>query len=80
MKKIIVNKDACMGCGACVAIDPDHFEFNDDGLSQTKSNDNLDSNNLASAISSCPTGAISIDENCECDNCQCSDENNCGSH
>ena len=28
---VIVN-DSCIGCGACVAIDPDHFEFDDNGL------------------------------------------------
>ena len=62
MKKIIVNEDACIGCGACVQIDPEHFEFNDEGLSHAKNNDNLDSADLASAIQSCPTSAISIEE------------------
>ena len=62
MKKIIVNEDACIGCGACVQIDSEHFEFNDEGLSHAKNNDNLDSADLASAIQSCPTSAISIEE------------------
>ncbi len=62
MKKIIVNDEACIGCGACVSIDPEHFEFNDEGLSHATNNENLESNDLASAISSCPTGAISIEE------------------
>ena len=92
MKKIIVNDEACIGCGACVSIDPEHFEFNDEGLSHATNNENLESSDLASAISSCPTGAISIEEventtekkkeenNCECASCECTKDNNCGCH
>ena len=40
MKKIIVNDEACIGCGACVSIDPQHFEFNDEGLSYATNNEN----------------------------------------
>lgn len=76
MKKIIVNKDACIGCGACVAIDPEHFEFNDDGLSHAISEKNLESETLANAIDSCPTSAISINDACECEECSC-DECHC---
>ena len=88
MKKIIVNDEACIGCGACVSIDPEHFEFNDEGLSHAINNENLDSSDLASAISSCPTSAISIeetddtntteDDSCDCESCECSKDNTCG--
>lgn len=89
MKKIIVNQEACIGCGACVAIDPEHFAFNDEGLSHSINNDNLESADLLNAIDSCPTSAISIKENenacdCESDECNCGDdcgctkESNCG--
>ncbi len=89
MKKIIVNEDACIGCGACVAIDPEHFAFNDEGLSHSISTENLESEVLKSAIDSCPTSAISIkevedtesenptDNSCECENCHCSEKENC---
>lgn len=90
MKKIKVNQDACIGCGACVAIDPDHFAFNDEGLSHPISNDNLDSTDLNSAIDSCPTSAISLTESnendeeqeseCGCEDCHCTEEDNCGCH
>lgn len=86
MKKIIVNDNACIGCGACISIDPEHFEFNDEGLSYATNNDNLESSNLASAISSCPTSAIHIEENdnCNCEECDCPKENcdceNCNCH
>lgn len=88
MKKINVNTDACIGCGACVAIDPLHFAFNDEGLSMATTNDNLEDTALNSAIDSCPTGAISIKEvdteedtsnlendDCSCEDCEC--ENAC---
>ena len=63
MKKLFVNKEACIGCGACIAIDPEHFDFDDDGLSNVISNENVESDDTKNAISSCPTDAISyIDE------------------
>ena len=83
MKQIIVDDEKCIGCGACVAIDSEHFDFNEDGLSQVISQDNLESENLANVISSCPVNAIKIvkkDENkcsCKdrhCDDCHCDDE------
>ena len=33
MKKLNVNEEACIGCGACVAIDGADCDFNEDGLS-----------------------------------------------
>lgn len=79
MKKLNVNKEACIGCGACVAIDSEHFDFGDDGLSEAISQENLDSENVANAISSCPTNAISIadveGEEKEC--CSCCEDKEC---
>lgn len=78
MKKIKVNEDACIGCGACVAIDSEHFAFNDEGLSSVISNNNLESEDLINSIDSCPTSAISItEEDCDCEECNCNDECNC---
>jgi ferredoxin len=86
MKKLFVNHEACIGCGACVAIDQEHFDFNDEGLSEVIKNENIDSEDVKNAISSCPTNAISYvddDKKCNCkdcncgDNCECGDECNC---
>jgi len=30
-----VDKDICIGCGACAAICPDVFEIDDDGLAKS---------------------------------------------
>ena len=30
--KLVVDKDICIGCGACAAICPDVFEIDEDGL------------------------------------------------
>lgn len=85
MEKILVDDSTCIGCGACIAIDSEHFDFNDEGKSSVISNENLKSNNLSNAIESCPVAAISIvdnedscncDEKCEC-NCQEEQECNC---
>ena len=79
MKKLDVNQNACIGCGACVAVDPEHFDFNDEGLSHPISEENLESNDLKNAIDSCPTSAISLKEcDCGCENCNCTEEDNCG--
>ncbi len=81
MKKLNVNKEACIGCGACVAIDPEHFDFVNDNYSEVISEENILSEKAQDAISSCPTGAISYveseeeDSPCDCDNCE-----NCCKH
>ena len=36
MKKIEINKDICLGCGACCGIDEEHFEFGEDGFPEQK--------------------------------------------
>ena len=81
MKKIIINNSLCIGCGACVAIDPTNFEFNDEGLSIAK-NENVEiSNELTEAVESCPTNAIKLVEinqdNCSCEECTCEGECDC---
>ncbi len=84
MKKLFVNKEACIGCGACVAIDGEHFDFDEDGFSSVISQENIESDSVKNAISSCPTSAISYvetteskEEECEhCDgHCQKCEEN-----
>ena len=61
MEKLKVNGN-CIGCGACVAIDEEHFDLSDDGTSTVISNENLDTDEVKNAIASCPVNAISIEE------------------
>jgi ferredoxin len=60
--KFIVNKNACIGCGACASICPQVFEINDEGLAYAKvSEDVRDDSEMRDAImalENCPTGAI----------------------
>lgn len=61
--KAKVNKDQCIGCGACQAIVPDVFEIEDDGLACAKG-EVTDENkeDVIDASESCPTGAIKVEE------------------
>ena len=65
MKKVQVNSVKCIGCGACVGLDPEHFDFNDAGLSEAISQENLDSADLEQAKEGCPTAAIEITDDSE---------------
>ena len=72
--KVKVNKDACIGCGACAAICDEVFEINDEGLSEVKVEENSENkeefvsvktelqDEVRDAADSCPTGAIEVEE------------------
>ncbi len=57
--KVVVNRDTCMGCGACEALYPEVFQIDDEGLSTVINNENIDQEKLTEAIESCPVSAIS---------------------
>lgn len=58
--KVIVNQDACIGCGACAGVAEDLFEINDEGFSTVKVDEvPADKEQEArDAMDACPTGAI----------------------
>lgn len=67
--KACVNKDVCIGCGACTAIASGVFEMGDDGLAETI--ENKDSkmeisedvkDDVLDAADGCPVGAIQTEE------------------
>ncbi len=60
MAKIEVDKNKCIGCGACTAIAPDVFEFDDDGLAKAIKNEIND--DVKTAAEGCPTEAITVEE------------------
>jgi len=58
--KVEVNKDACIGCGACAAICPSVFEMDDEGLSTVTVEEVAKEaeEDAKEAVESCPTSAI----------------------
>lgn len=58
-RTLAVDADRCAGCGRCARIDPEHFSMSG-RKAETVSQDNLGSQNLASAEKQCPAGAISL--------------------
>lgn len=57
-----VDKDTCIGCGACINTCEEVFDYDDDGLAKVISNTLTDENiiDLATeAMNNCPVGAIS---------------------
>ena len=62
--KANVDKNICIGCGACQAIAPDVFEIQDDGLAGICGNVSEDNkSDVIDASESCPTGAIKVESN-----------------
>ena len=62
--KVKVNRDSCIGCGACAAICDEDFEIDDEGLSVAKTEDVQEDKKqeVQDAADSCPTGAIEVEE------------------
>ena len=54
-----VDKENCIGCGACVGTCDNVFDFDDDNLAYVKNQPNNENENLAiEAMENCPTNAI----------------------
>lgn len=64
MKQAEVDKDLCIGCGACQSLVGEVFEIDDDGLAKVKSNpikeDLVDE--VIDAAEGCPTDAIIVED------------------
>ena len=56
---INVDENKCIGCGACVAVDSEHFAFNDQGLSSVIKQEVTDS--VKEAKDACPVDAITVE-------------------
>ncbi len=64
--KLRVNKDACIGCRACVATCPNVFDLNDEGYAYVLVDEIIESDQdkAIEALENCPTNAIErIEEN-----------------
>lgn len=51
--------ETCIWCSACVAIAPEVFELNEEGLSVVLSSDSYNEDDVNNSISACPVDAIS---------------------
>ena len=61
--KLVVDKDICIGCGACAAICPDVFEIDEDGLAVSvvdEINEEVEEDAI-DAKEGCPVNAIKED-------------------
>lgn len=58
--KVKINKEKCLGCGMCVGINSDVFNFDDDGLAKADNDKITDENKetVEDAANSCPVDAI----------------------
>ena len=64
MEKVHVNRDVCIGCGACQGIASNIFEIHEEGLATVVEGSNIKEaeEEIQDAADMCPTGAIVIDE------------------
>lgn len=64
--KVKVNKDVCIGCGACQVIAENVFELGSDGLAEVKKDGKdikeEEKDDVRDAAEGCPTSAIEIEE------------------
>lgn len=54
--------DTCIGCGACVAIAPESFDYQE-GVSVVINEEITDA--VKEAVDACPVGAIEVEESTE---------------
>jgi len=60
-KKVIVDEELCIGCGACANLCPSVFELQDDGKSKVIDETGA-SCDADVAANGCPVGAIKVSE------------------
>ena len=60
MEKVTINKDLCIGCGACCVIADENFQIADDGLAEVI-NDSVN-DEVLTAAEGCPTDAITVEK------------------
>jgi ferredoxin len=64
MKKAVVKKDVCIGCGLCTSIASEVFGFADDGLAENILGGDVPAGSedaVQESADSCPVGAIEVE-------------------
>lgn len=64
MPKIVLDKEKCIGCGACQVLCPEYFEMDEYGKSKIKKKevDKSEINSIQEAIEGCPVQCIKLEE------------------
>ena len=57
-KTPVVDQESCIGCGLCVTIASETFDFNDNGKAKIVNPQGNSENDIQEAIDSCPVKAI----------------------
>ena len=60
MEKVKVDSERCIRCGACMAIAPETFDFDEEGASTVINEEVTDE--VRQAVDMCPVSAIEIEE------------------
>ncbi|MEM5815616.1 MAG: ferredoxin [Candidatus Aenigmatarchaeota archaeon] len=58
--KVEVDKKRCIGCGLCVSMLPEVFEFDDDGKSSVKNPSGAPLEKIKEVAGMCPVKAIIV--------------------
>ncbi|UCC95965.1 MAG: ferredoxin [Candidatus Omnitrophota bacterium] len=61
MAKVIIDANACVGCGLCVNSCPDCFDMGENGIAIVKVSE-CSSCDLSEVASQCPVNAVLIEE------------------
>ncbi len=61
MAKVVVDENACVGCGLCINACPDVFELDEGGIAKVKTNECPDCD-LHDVASQCPVNCIIIED------------------
>ena len=62
-RRVVVDQDACIGCGTCEGICPEVFQLNEEeGKSQVINPEGGPEDLIQEAIDSCPMEAIHCEE------------------
>jgi ferredoxin len=64
MSRVQVDRERCIGSGACEALAPDVFEVDDDGVLVVHRSEPADDElpDVGDAVRACPTRALSLAE------------------